>query len=168
LVNIKLKKVNKIFGSDVHVLKDVDLEIKDKEFMVLVGPSGCGKSTCLNIIAGLEIGLTELYIILYLLSMGGILIFSILLHTKKNNNLEKFTLYTLIALLSFVSLMTYTDILLLYNITISLFQVLLFLGIFFYHQKDERYKWFIKPCVILFINVHINNNSYHIGIYFII
>ncbi|MFX1385363.1 MAG: ABC transporter ATP-binding protein [Promethearchaeota archaeon] len=54
MVNIKLKKVNKIFGSDVHVLKDVDLEIKDKEFMVLVGPSGCGKSTCLNIIAGLE------------------------------------------------------------------------------------------------------------------
>jgi multiple sugar transport system ATP-binding protein len=35
-------------------LKDVNLEIKDKEFMVLVGPSGCGKSTCLNIIAGLE------------------------------------------------------------------------------------------------------------------
>jgi len=54
LVNIKLEKVNKIFGSDVHVLKDLDLEIQDKEFMVLVGPSGCGKSTCLNIIAGLE------------------------------------------------------------------------------------------------------------------
>ncbi|HDZ17642.1 hypothetical protein LCGC14_0820980 [marine sediment metagenome] len=54
MVNIKLEKVNKTFGSDVHVLKDVDLEIKDKEFMVLVGPSGCGKSTCLNIIAGLE------------------------------------------------------------------------------------------------------------------
>ncbi len=54
MVNIKLEKVNKTFGSDVHVLKNIDLEIKDKEFMVLVGPSGCGKSTCLNIIAGLE------------------------------------------------------------------------------------------------------------------
>jgi multiple sugar transport system ATP-binding protein len=54
MVNIKLEKVNKIFDPDVHVLKDIDLEIKDKEFMVLVGPSGCGKSTCLNIIAGLE------------------------------------------------------------------------------------------------------------------
>lgn len=54
MVNIKLEKVNKIFGTDVHVLKDVDLDIRDKEFMVLVGPSGCGKSTCLNIIAGLE------------------------------------------------------------------------------------------------------------------
>jgi multiple sugar transport system ATP-binding protein len=54
MVNIRLEKVSKTFGSDVHVLKDVDLEIRDKEFMVLVGPSGCGKSTCLNIIAGLE------------------------------------------------------------------------------------------------------------------
>ena len=54
MVVIKLEKVNKIFDADVHVLKDIDLEINDKEFMVLVGPSGCGKSTCLNIIAGLE------------------------------------------------------------------------------------------------------------------
>ncbi len=54
MVRIKLEKVNKIFNPDVHVLKDIDLEIKDKEFIVLVGPSGCGKSTCLNIIAGLE------------------------------------------------------------------------------------------------------------------
>ena len=54
MVSIKLEKVNKIFAPDVQVLKDIDLEIKDKEFMVLVGPSGCGKSTCLNIIAGLE------------------------------------------------------------------------------------------------------------------
>jgi multiple sugar transport system ATP-binding protein len=54
MVRIRLEKVNKIFDPDVHVLKDINLEIKDKEFMVLVGPSGCGKSTCLNIIAGLE------------------------------------------------------------------------------------------------------------------
>ncbi|NVM17576.1 MAG: sn-glycerol-3-phosphate ABC transporter ATP-binding protein UgpC [Candidatus Lokiarchaeota archaeon] len=54
MVVIKLENVNKIFDPDVHVLKDIELEINDKEFMVLVGPSGCGKSTCLNIIAGLE------------------------------------------------------------------------------------------------------------------
>ncbi len=54
MVHIKLKNVNKIFQPDVQVLNDINLEIKDKEFMVLVGPSGCGKSTCLNIIAGLE------------------------------------------------------------------------------------------------------------------
>ncbi|MFW9941589.1 MAG: ABC transporter ATP-binding protein [Candidatus Thorarchaeota archaeon] len=54
MVRIRLENVNKIFQPDVHVLTNVNLEIKDKEFMVLVGPSGCGKSTCLNIIAGLE------------------------------------------------------------------------------------------------------------------
>ena len=55
MVSVKLEKVNKIFAPNVHVLKDLDLKIQDKEFMVLVGPSGCGKSTCLNIIAGLEL-----------------------------------------------------------------------------------------------------------------
>jgi multiple sugar transport system ATP-binding protein len=55
MVKIRLKKVNKIFKPDVHVLKDIDLTIRDREFMVLVGPSGCGKSTCLNLIAGLDL-----------------------------------------------------------------------------------------------------------------
>jgi len=53
MVRIRLVDVEKNFGS-VNVLKKINLEIKDQEFMVLVGPSGCGKSTCLNIIAGLE------------------------------------------------------------------------------------------------------------------
>jgi multiple sugar transport system ATP-binding protein len=48
-----LKSVNKAFG-DVKVLFDINLEIKDGEFMVFVGPSGCGKSTLLRAIAGLE------------------------------------------------------------------------------------------------------------------
>ncbi|AXV16448.1 ABC transporter ATP-binding protein [Neorhizobium sp. SOG26] len=50
---IKLSDVNKSYGS-VHVLKDIDLHIKDGEFIVFVGPSGCGKSTLLRTIAGLE------------------------------------------------------------------------------------------------------------------
>ncbi|MFX1498469.1 MAG: ABC transporter ATP-binding protein [Promethearchaeota archaeon] len=54
MVVIRLKNVNKQFGEDVVVLKNINLEISDKEFLVLVGPSGCGKSTCLNLIAGLE------------------------------------------------------------------------------------------------------------------
>ena len=53
MVSINLVDVNKRFGK-VLTLPQVNLEIKDKEFMVLVGPSGCGKSTTLNIIAGLE------------------------------------------------------------------------------------------------------------------
>lgn len=51
--NITLKQVTKDFG-DVSVIKPIDLEIKDGEFIVFVGPSGCGKSTLLRMIAGLE------------------------------------------------------------------------------------------------------------------
>nr|CAA6827365.1 MAG: Various polyols ABC transporter, ATP-binding component [uncultured Thiotrichaceae bacterium] len=50
---IKLKKVEKWFG-DIQVIKGVDLDIRDGEFLVFVGPSGCGKSTLLRMIGGLE------------------------------------------------------------------------------------------------------------------
>jgi multiple sugar transport system ATP-binding protein len=53
VADVRLVKVCKSFG-DVHVLRDIDLEIRDGEFMVFVGPSGCGKSTLLRTIAGLE------------------------------------------------------------------------------------------------------------------
>jgi multiple sugar transport system ATP-binding protein len=51
---ITLQKLNKHYGAVFHAVKDVDLEIADKEFVALVGPSGCGKSTTLRMIAGLE------------------------------------------------------------------------------------------------------------------
>ncbi len=54
MAKVVLEKINKIFDGKVHVVKDNDLTIADKEFMVLVGPSGCGKSTTLRMIAGLE------------------------------------------------------------------------------------------------------------------
>jgi multiple sugar transport system ATP-binding protein len=50
---VTLEHVYKRFG-DVTVVRDVSIEIQDKEFLVLVGPSGCGKSTILRMIAGLE------------------------------------------------------------------------------------------------------------------
>jgi multiple sugar transport system ATP-binding protein len=50
---IQLKQVTKSFG-EVHVIRPLDLEIEDGEFVVFVGPSGCGKSTLLRLIAGLE------------------------------------------------------------------------------------------------------------------
>jgi len=50
---VVLSNVQKRFGQ-VSVIEGLDLEIKDKEFMVLVGPSGCGKSTALRMVAGLE------------------------------------------------------------------------------------------------------------------
>ena len=51
---ISLRRLNKHYGGMQHAVKDVDLTIADKEFVVLVGPSGCGKSTTLRMIAGLE------------------------------------------------------------------------------------------------------------------
>ena len=53
MASIKIDTVNKFFG-DVHVIKDISLDIKSQSFTVLVGPSGCGKSTMLRMIAGLE------------------------------------------------------------------------------------------------------------------
>jgi multiple sugar transport system ATP-binding protein len=50
---VSLHKLNKRFEA-FHAVKDVDLEIRDREFVVLVGPSGCGKTTTLRMIAGLE------------------------------------------------------------------------------------------------------------------
>jgi len=53
MAGVVLQGIAKRFG-DVEVLKPIDLEIADGEFLVLLGPSGCGKSTTLRIIAGLE------------------------------------------------------------------------------------------------------------------
>ncbi|BES72884.1 sn-glycerol-3-phosphate ABC transporter ATP-binding protein UgpC [Marinobacter nanhaiticus D15-8W] len=53
MATLQLKNIIKEFG-DTHVIKGVDLDVQDKEFVVFVGPSGCGKSTLLRMIAGLE------------------------------------------------------------------------------------------------------------------
>src|SRR5690242_15197870 len=54
MANVSIRKLNKKYENGFHAVKDVDLEIRDKEFMVLVGPSGCGKTTTLRMVAGLE------------------------------------------------------------------------------------------------------------------
>ena len=53
MASIILQNISKWFSSN-QVIKNVDLNIKDGEFIVFVGPSGCGKSTLLRIISGLE------------------------------------------------------------------------------------------------------------------
>jgi multiple sugar transport system ATP-binding protein len=51
---VELRNVSKIYDNQLKVVNNVNLTVKDKEFVVLVGPSGCGKSTTLRMIAGLE------------------------------------------------------------------------------------------------------------------
>ncbi|MCI7334998.1 MAG: sn-glycerol-3-phosphate ABC transporter ATP-binding protein UgpC [Oscillospiraceae bacterium] len=63
MASITLKNVFKIYPDGFTAVNDLSLEIRDREFVVLVGPSGCGKSTTLRMIAGLEeISKGELYI----------------------------------------------------------------------------------------------------------
>ena len=53
MAEIELRNVDKHFGA-LHVIRDVNLTVTDKEFVVFLGPSGCGKTTTLRAIAGLE------------------------------------------------------------------------------------------------------------------
>ena len=53
MANLKIKNLQKGFEG-FSIIKGIDLEVNDKEFVVFVGPSGCGKSTLLRLIAGLE------------------------------------------------------------------------------------------------------------------
>ena len=54
MANIKLEHINKVYPNGFQAVKDFNLEIEDKEFIIFVGPSGCGKSTTLRMVAGLE------------------------------------------------------------------------------------------------------------------
>ena len=63
MASLSLKNVTKAYPNGFVAVKDFNLEIADKEFVIFVGPSGCGKSTTLRMIAGLEdISSGELYI----------------------------------------------------------------------------------------------------------
>ncbi len=53
MATVSLQGLHKSFGS-TEVIKNVNVDVEDREFVALVGPSGCGKSTLLRMIAGLE------------------------------------------------------------------------------------------------------------------
>jgi len=54
MATVSLKGISKVYDGNVRAVDNANIEIKDREFVVLVGPSGCGKSTTLRMIAGLE------------------------------------------------------------------------------------------------------------------
>ena len=63
MAEVILKDVTKVYEGGNIAVKEVNIKVKDKEFVVLVGPSGCGKSTTLRMVAGLEeISKGELFI----------------------------------------------------------------------------------------------------------
>ncbi|MBR4781717.1 MAG: ATP-binding cassette domain-containing protein, partial [Lachnospiraceae bacterium] len=54
MAGLSLKNIQKVYPNGFVAVKDFNLEIEDKEFIIFVGPSGCGKTTTLRMIAGLE------------------------------------------------------------------------------------------------------------------
>ena len=63
MAGLSLKDVSKVYPNGFVAVKDFNLEVEDKEFIIFVGPSGCGKTTTLRMIAGLEdISAGELWI----------------------------------------------------------------------------------------------------------
>ena len=54
MASLSLQHINKTYPNGFEAVKDFNLEIEDKEFIIFVGPSGCGKSTTLRMVAGLE------------------------------------------------------------------------------------------------------------------
>ena len=57
MAGIVLDDVWKVYSDGTEAVRALDLDIADKEFIVLVGPSGCGKTTALRMVAGLEVDL---------------------------------------------------------------------------------------------------------------
>ncbi|MCK4489543.1 MAG: ABC transporter ATP-binding protein, partial [Anaerolineales bacterium] len=54
MATLTMQKVTKRFGRSVIAVKEFDLQVKEREFLVLLGPSGCGKTTAMRMVAGLE------------------------------------------------------------------------------------------------------------------
>ncbi len=54
MATVDLEQINKLYPNGFHAVRDLNLDVHDGEFMVLVGPSGCGKTTALRMVAGLE------------------------------------------------------------------------------------------------------------------
>ncbi|MBY9014257.1 MAG: hypothetical protein KGD68_01055 [Candidatus Lokiarchaeota archaeon] len=102
------------------------------------------------------------YLFYFNFSLMIVLFFSIVLNIRNVNVIEKFALYLLISIITFNLLLYNTIIPLIYNISFSLFLFLILTGNFYYKQKNDLYKWFIRPCVLLMVFNLISFLSYYI------
>ncbi|HUW91207.1 MAG TPA: hypothetical protein VMV43_11910 [Candidatus Nanopelagicaceae bacterium] len=102
------------------------------------------------------------YLFYFNFSLMIVLFFSIVLNIRNVNVIEKFALYILISIITFSLLLYNTVIPLIYNISFSLFLFLILTGNFYYKQKNDLYKWFIRPCVLLMVFNLISFLSYYI------
>ncbi len=102
------------------------------------------------------------YLFYFSFSLMIVLFFSIVLNIRNVNVIEKFTLYTLISIITFLLLLYNTIIPLIYIISFSLFLFLLLTGNFYYRKKNDLYKWFIRPCVLLMVFSLISFLSFYI------
>ncbi|MBD3214723.1 MAG: hypothetical protein GF311_19080 [Candidatus Lokiarchaeota archaeon] len=88
-------------------------------------------------------------IILYIINLIIILALSIAIYSEVENFIERYSIYSLISLAIFLSLFSFSDIFLIYQITISILVLFFLLGFDFYLRGNEKYKWFIRPGVLL-------------------
>jgi len=102
------------------------------------------------------------YLFYFSFSLMIVLFFSIVLNIRNVNVIEKFTLYTLLSIMTFLLLLYNTILPLIYIISFSLFLFLLLTGNFYYKQKNDIYKWFIRPCVLLMVFSLFSFLSYYI------
>ncbi len=90
-------------------------------------------------------------ILLYFSLLISVLFCSIIINYKHPNKIEVLSVIISVSLLSFTFLITFTNILILYNVAISVLINLLLTGMYYYYIKDSRYKWFIKPAILLIV-----------------
>ncbi|TXT62787.1 MAG: membrane protein of unknown function [Promethearchaeota archaeon] len=90
-------------------------------------------------------------IILYLIHLIIIFALSIAIYSEVENLIERYSIYSLLSTVTFLSLISFADIFLIYQITISILVLFFLLGFDFYLRENEKYKWFIRPGILLLV-----------------
>ncbi len=91
------------------------------------------------------------FILIALISIISVLLFSVIINAKRENFIENHLLYILFSLLSYFTLLTFTLLPQIYSLSILILVYLLFIGVSLYRRESENYKWYIGPCILIFI-----------------